>query len=164
MNQETQTSPHKRPSYLRRKKLIKPRIQLRLIGTFLSLIVLSFVLQAQLISSELAKLSLESSVVGLPSDAIPGLVLRTLAFSCLIFIPLVLALGVLSTFRLAGPIYRFEQYLSQLAKGEYPGPCSIRKGDDLQELCDHINAAVETLRAAQPAEREDDPKDDSLAA
>ena len=57
-----------------------------------------------------------------------------------------IAVGILVTFRVAGPVYRFEQHLGSLARGEDPGTCRIRKGDELQDLCASINAAVETLR------------------
>jgi signal transduction histidine kinase len=64
-----------------------------------------------------------------------------------VLLPTMLVVGILVTHRIAGPVYRFEQYLGALARGENPGPCHIRRGDELQELCQQINAAFETLRA-----------------
>jgi len=81
----------------------------------------------------------------------------------LYFIPLVF--GILLTFRLAGPIYRFEQYLRSVARGEQIGPCKIRKGDELQFLCDAINDATEPLRMERvtPQEAAADGKQDEQA-
>ena len=41
--------------------------------------------------------------------------------------------------------------LQSIAQGEDVGPCRIRKGDELQELCRRINAAVDALRARSTA-------------
>jgi hypothetical protein len=68
--------------------------------------------------------------------------------------------GVLSTFRIAGPIYRFEQYLRQVVKGEAEGPCRIRDGDELWDLCDLINQATAPLRMRHG---EDEPEEATAA-
>jgi hypothetical protein len=82
------------------------------------------------------------------------LLLEVLLFSFAVLLPSVLAIGVLLTFRVAGPIYRFERYLEDVAAGRDTGPCRIREGDQLQELCDRINAALEArpLRAQDAAD------------
>ena len=64
-----------------------------------------------------------------------------------LMIPLTLFTGILVTFRVAGPVHRFEQHLKAIANGEDPGDCYIRKGDEFTELCELINSAVNTLRA-----------------
>ena len=58
---------------------------------------------------------------------------------------------MLVTFRIAGPIYRFEQYLAGIAEGRQLGPCRIREGDELVELCARINEATAPLRRGQLA-------------
>ncbi|MEX1024874.1 MAG: hypothetical protein WD226_07315 [Planctomycetota bacterium] len=154
MSQQSSPSPAKKP-FRRRRKWIKPRLQLRLIGTFIGLSALGFVLQAQLMTAELVKHSLDASELG-ASLNFPGLIWGTLAISFGILLPLTVAVGMLATFRIAGPIYRFEQYLTGVAQGSETGPCKIRAGDELQDLCDRINEAVAALPAraaadAQPA-------------
>ena len=76
-----------------------------------------------------------------------------LAVSFGLFLPLTFCIGVLVTFRIAGPVYRFEQYLKQVSRGEQLGPCKIRDGDEFQGLCDLINEATRHLREA-PAEEQ----------
>jgi signal peptidase II len=61
-------------------------------------------------------------------------------------LPLTIAVGILVTFRIAGPVYRFEQYLKSVLRGELTGPCRIRKGDEFHELCELLNQVVSTLR------------------
>jgi hypothetical protein len=39
-------------------------------------------------------------------------------------------------------------YLKQVIARETSEPCRIRKGDELQDLCDLINAATEPVRNA----------------
>jgi signal transduction histidine kinase len=82
-------------------------------------------------------------------DALPGILSEILIFTFGLVMPLIFAVGVLITHRIAGPVYRFEQYLGQVARGEEVGPCRIRSGDELQDLCDVINDATAALQASQ---------------
>lgn len=145
-------------SHRRRVRLIQPRLQLRLILVFLGLSVLGLVLQVSLFTMSLTQLAAE-----LPSDGslvlehAPGLVLAALGVTLCVVLPLVFFVGVLVTFRVAGPLYRFQRHFEALARGEDPGPCRIRRGDDLQDLCTTINAGLDRMRAdaagAEPEER-----------
>ena len=78
-------------------------------------------------------------------EEIPAMLTETLVLSFAILLPLTLSIGILVTFRVAGPVFRFEQHLGQIARGEAVGPCRIRKGDEFQELCIVINEAVDHL-------------------
>ena len=64
----------------------------------------------------------------------------------LIFLPLTYAVGILTTFRIAGPLYRFETFLNQVLAGEKPERFRLRKGDELQDFADLLNAVTEPLR------------------
>lgn len=138
--------------YRRRKKLIKPRLQLRLTGVFVGLTALSLLFQFVLFTSVL-----NEAAVALPNDAqvlleaINRITLRVLAFSFLVFLPLTLGIGVLSTFRVAGPVYRFEQFLRAVARGERPRDFRLRRGDELKELAALINDATRPLREPRSA-------------
>jgi hypothetical protein len=79
-------------------------------------------------------------------SVLPGILIEVLAMSFAFLLPMTLCAGILSTFRIAGPIYRFEQYLKQVARGEVTDPCRIRDGDELWDLCDLINEATAPLR------------------
>lgn len=84
------------------------------------------------------------------------MLLETFGLSLAILVPVTFVFGILLTFRVAGPIYRFEQYLRSVAKGEQIGPCKIRQGDELQPLCDAINEATEPLRMRRSAPQEEE--------
>jgi signal transduction histidine kinase len=145
--------------YKRRIKIIKPRLQLKLVGVFVGLAALSVLLQSVLLANRLTNLSVNVPVGGqYLVDAMPSIISEILIFTFGLVLPLIFAVGVLITHRIAGPIYRFEEHLKDLVAGRYVGPCRIRTGDELQELCDAINGAVEHLQhkaEGQPKDHED---------
>ena len=131
----------------RRIKLILPRLQLRLTLALLGFAVLGFCVQFLLVLSGLPELASR-----LPSDSQPmlegmqRLLLDSLVVSVLVFAPILTWGGVLTTFRIAGPIYRFQTFLGEVARGERPADCKIRKKDQLHELCELLNEATAPLR------------------
>jgi hypothetical protein len=139
-------------SYRRRVRLIRPKLQMRLMASFLGVAVLALSLQYMVFLRVLAAAALE-----LPHDGaiLMGEIAAHLGLvfvvSLLGLLPATFVVGLLVTHRVVGPLYRFETYLAQLLAGDTKEPCRIRKGDELQELCDLINRSTEALRAA-PAE------------
>ena len=131
----------------RRIKLIKPRLQLKLIGVFVGLSALGFLMQSLHVGLRLSELAANVPEGGPYLMAVmPELPIEILAVSFGMLLPLTVSIGILVTFRIAGPVYRFEEYLKQVIRGEEVGPCRLRKGDELNELCDLINQATEPLR------------------
>ncbi len=136
--------------FRRRQKLPKRALQLRLVFTFVGLAALAMLLQALLFMALLSELA-----VVLPNDG--SLVLeRTnrLTFtvfgaSALGFLPIIFAVGVLSTFRIAGPIRRFELFLEAMTRGEKPEDVRLRDHDQLEDFCDLLNRATRPLRAPE---------------
>ncbi len=57
-----------------------------------------------------------------------------------------IGLSILVSHRIAGPIHRFEQVLDRMAKGELNQNFSIRKNDELQEVTQKFNIALQFLR------------------
>ena len=118
---------------------------------------MAFLLQLLLLAARLSEVATHMPFGGVYlQQMLPDLMLEVLLFSFGILMPVTVAVGVLVTFRIAGPVYRFEQYLESIARGEEVGPCKLRKGDELTELCDRINQASVYLQAAraEQAERE----------
>jgi hypothetical protein len=139
----------------RRIKLIKPRLQLKLVGVFVGLSGLGFLLQSLHVGLRLSELASSVPEGGTYLMAVmPELPLEILLVSFGMLLPLTIAVGILVTFRIAGPVYRFEKYLQQVIDGEAVGPCRIRKGDEFAELCDLINQATALVRGAQAPEGE----------
>lgn len=139
--------------YKRRKKLIQPRLQLRLIFTFLGVALLALLLQFLLFGATIAALASDLPQDGpVLLDRIPQYTLLVFGISLCILLPMTLCVGVIVTFRIAGPLYRFEQHLLAVARGEDPGVCRIRRDDELQDFCKTLNAALDRLRSARPLE------------
>lgn len=139
----------------RRIKLIKPPLQLKMTLLFVSVSALSLLLQAVLLMSGLTRAALD-----LPNDhlmmldRVNSVIFESLLSSFVLFLPLTFAVGILTTFRFAGPIYRFEMFLRQVIRGEKPADCRLRQGDELKDFCELINEATAPLREAAPEAEE----------
>lgn len=133
--------------YKRRIKLIQPRLQLRLVGVFCGLTLLALGLQFLVFMRALSGIAEQLPADhGVLMEAVPEMVLQSSLLALLVVLPLVLFVGVLVTFRIAGPLYRIEMHLRRLISGEDPGECRLRKGDELQNLCSLVNRATEEVR------------------
>jgi hypothetical protein len=131
-----------------RNYLIKRRLQLGLTLRFLLLTV---------IFSLFIGFEVYITVWPVVSEFIPeGLmdhVWRQILFRLIFFaIPavfVIVALSIVFTHRVAGPLYRLEQILDRLIGGEDVEPANLRKGDELQDLAAKINALIPLVKRAQ---------------
>jgi methyl-accepting chemotaxis protein len=142
---QTSAKPHQR----RRVKLILPALQFRLIAYSGAIATLALGLQFLLFSRLVGQLAAR-----LPSENVRALelgsraLLEALGLSAMLLLPLVLWIGINATFRIAGPLFRMKRYLEQVARGEKPADCQLRRGDQLQDFCAAINEATRPLRQA----------------
>lgn len=136
----------------RKRKLIEPRIQKRFVLLFLSTTALALLVQAMVVSHMLLRMAdrLPNDGVALKAQLL-GLLASSLTITLLLLTPLTLAVGIASTHKVVGPLYRFRTYLTQLAQGERPAPCKIRQHDELQDFCALLNQATEPLRQGEAA-------------
>ena len=142
--------PRKSPmaqTYKRRKKLVNPGLQLRMSGVFVGLTALMLGLQFVLMTAELHQVANK-----LPSDGSAlleesnGIVLKLILVSAAVFLPLTLLVGILSTFRIAGPLYRFQRFLEAVRDGESPADFRLRDKDELHDLAALLNDATRPMR------------------
>jgi nitrogen fixation/metabolism regulation signal transduction histidine kinase len=142
--------------FKRLQKLPKPSLQLTLTMIFVGVSALAMLLQFLLFMAVLldaaVKLPRDSSVMLHETN---GLLLKVFLISFLLFLPLALLVGVLTTFRIAGPIRRFELFLESILRGDQPRECKLRKGDQLQEFCGLLNRVTEPLRAPRATNAEE---------
>jgi hypothetical protein len=137
-------------TFKRRRKLIKPGLQLRLSGRFLGLAVLMMGLQYALLQGILTRVA-----GGLPGDRgllieqTPAIGLELLGWTALIFLPLTLLVGVIGSFRIAGPLYRFEVFLKTVIAGRGAEDIRLRNGDELMDIATLLNEATRPLREEQ---------------
>ena len=131
----------------RRIKIIRPKLQMKLTLTFVGLTLLALMLQFMVFLAAMTRIA-----VSLPSDhdvlmdEVPEVLVQSLLLTFCVVVPLIFLVGVLLTFRIAGPVYRFETYFKQLLRGENPGECKLRQGDELNELCELINQVTQPMR------------------
>jgi methyl-accepting chemotaxis protein len=72
---------------------------------------------------------------------------RSILLNVLLIMPLIALIGLYLSHRIAGPIYRVERYLSEMAEGKLTSRISFRKGDEFTSLADKINGLTDSLRA-----------------
>jgi hypothetical protein len=131
----------------RSQKLIEPRLQLKFAAVFLTTAAAVVLAQAFGLFFTLDRLAQT-----LPNDGhmvqmeVAAIIQRNCLITLGLVAPLSLIVGVLTTFRVVGPLYRFRIYLRQLVAGKDPGPCRIRQGDELQDFCDLLNDATTPVR------------------
>ncbi len=139
----------------RRKKWIRPDIQLRIILStmlvaFLALITNFHVCLVGLIMLQWgANLSLEIAL-----QQIQSLLVKQYLISFAIAVPLSIWVGVFEAFKFCGPIYRFKKFFEELGAGRWDLPCSLRKDDELQDLKGAINDFLGKLKLTMQSQQE----------
>lgn len=130
-------------TYKRRNKLPKPTLQLKVVGAFLLVGALCTVFQYVILHRALGELL--ETFPGIRATFLPQtqeILTRSLFHTLALFIPLTLGVGILVTFRIAGPLRRLEIHLKQVIDGTASGPCRVRRNDELQELAALLNQAL----------------------
>ncbi|TDJ67419.1 MAG: methyl-accepting chemotaxis protein [Planctomycetota bacterium] len=131
----------------RKRKLVEPRLQLEFCLLFLCITLCAVLVQTIVLNFTLAGLAGRVPHAGGRILAeIPRILGESLLLTLALLVPMALAIGVFSTFKIVGPIHRFKVFLEQVAAGERPRECRIRAGDELQDLCRLMNEATAPLR------------------
>lgn len=149
-------------NFPRKKKLINSSLQLKMIAVFMSITATTSLFQVVLLNSALTGVAKNMPVAGDQLlRELPRVMLTNVGLTAAVLVPLMFAIGLLITHRIAGPAHRMETYCKAVARGEANGPCRLRQDDELWELCDALNEAIDTLRAQQlgrgPGHRVDGP-------
>lgn len=140
----------------RKKKLIDPKVQGRLVVHALMCACAAVVLQAGLTAWTLSNFA-----VTLPNDgqivleAIPGALVVNVIFALLIISPVTIFFVVAASFPLFGPMYRFRTFLTGVVRGEHPEPCTLRAKDEFKDMCTLLNEVTEEQRARMQRETRD---------
>lgn len=70
-------------------------------------------------------------------------------------IPLLGIMSIFITHKIVGPVYRLKKAIQDLTEGNLGVRVTLRRGDDLHELADHVNDLSEELRAVVSALKDD---------
>src|SRR5262245_25529165 len=115
----------KRPlrTYKRRKKWVKPDLQLKIMLMTLSVATIVLAINFQLILLGLSR------VHGHPAPTIDGTLdlirsslLKEFLIACGLVVPLCVWVGAVYAFKFCGPIYRFRLFFQELAAGRWDPP------------------------------------------
>ena len=71
--------------------------------------------------------------------------LKEFIVSLFLLIPLSIWCGAVYAFKFCGPIYRCKKFFVDRLNGRWDGLLTLRKGDDLRDVKDAINAAMDLM-------------------
>ncbi len=150
MSSEDATPVQPRKTYKRKKKLINPRMQLKIAGAAVAIALVSVLVLTVMLNEAFVQMVDRgwidpANVSGSWLEVLIPTVLMSLA----ILFPLVLSLGILLSHRIAGPMYRFRVWLTDVKNGKETRPCKIRDGDEHQDFCELLNEVTEPLRTGE---------------
>lgn len=136
----------------RKKKLIDPRLQTRFALLLLFTAAVAVLLQVTVLYVVLNRVAASMPVAGEQlAVRIPHIVAASGLITFALLVPVTLGIGIRSMFRIVGPMYRFREFLAEVAAGNQPEVCQIRAGDEFQDICELLNEVTEPLReSARP--------------
>ncbi len=135
----------------RKRYLIKTGFQLRYLGLILIAIILPTILFSACLYY--AIFSLMAEQLGLPESIAYNItpVLNKINFTILVGFPVIttalLFWGLLISHRIAGPMYRLEQDLDKIAKGDLSLRIRLRRKDELGSIAEGINKVLDKIEA-----------------
>lgn len=78
--------------------------------------------------------------------SIVNIINTRIIISILLVTPLIAMVGVYLSHKIAGPIFRMERYIGEMAMGNLQTRLILRKGDELMNLAEGINSLSESIR------------------
>ena len=133
------------PEHNRRKRvLIKPELQWSMVATCSLVVLAALLVQGAVLTFTLHQVADTLPTEGLlVLEAVPSVLTTSILTTLALLAPLVLALGLRYSHRIAGPLHRIEQTLLAVQRGEPRRVGSLRKGDQLVELAALVDHALE---------------------
>ncbi|OGW77675.1 MAG: hypothetical protein A3I73_04145 [Omnitrophica bacterium RIFCSPLOWO2_02_FULL_45_16] len=142
--------------YRRTRYLIAARFQLKYIGLILLLVFLvgalcSYVVYYTMmlnLGDKLANVYPQGRLI-----SIVRMVNFRMFLSLILIAPLVVTIGIFASHKIAGPIYRIEKFLNNMAKGDYSSILTLRRNDELVSLVNGINRVLGSLKETLKGEK-----------
>jgi len=138
------------PKFKRTKYLVSTKFQLRYVGIILLLMLVTALICSYIIYYTVMVVMGEKLSNVYPQGrliAIINIVNLKILFSLLLITPIVAAVGIYLSHKIAGPIYRIEKFLDDMVLGNLGSRIVLRKGDELMSVADKINILNDSLRA-----------------
>jgi methyl-accepting chemotaxis protein len=156
MEEERSMNGINKPKFKRRQYLVAKKFQLRYVGWILLFMFLTAVLCSYIIYYTTMVLLGEKLANVYPQGRLLSIV-HTVNFrilmSFLVASPLVIVIGIYLSHKIAGPIYRMERFLDNMAAGDFSSRIVLRLGDELMTLADAMNRLGDSLKSNVTDER-----------
>lgn len=138
-----------RPRFKRKQYLVHKRFQLKYVGLILALMFFTAALCSYVVYYT-SMISLGEKLANVYPQGRLVSIVRIVNFriilSVLFVTPLVVLAAIFISHKIAGPIFRMEAFMNNMAKGNFTGHIVLRKGDDLMALSEGMNELSDTLR------------------
>jgi len=145
------TAENKRPAYKRKQYLVAKKFQLKYTGLILLLMFLTASMCSYVVYYTAMILMGEKLANVYPQGRLLYIV-KTVNFrillSAILVTPLVVMLGIFLSHRIAGPIFRMEKFLKDMAAGNLASRITLRQGDEMATLAGGINNLAEALSSS----------------
>lgn len=137
-----------RPRFRRRQYLVSAKFQLKYTGLILLLMFATAALSSYVVYYTSMLLMGEKLGNVYPQGQLVHII-KTVNFRLLISLlfvtPLVVMIGIYLSHKIAGPIFRMERFLKDMAGGNFSSRIVLRKGDELTGLAGGINKVCESM-------------------
>ena len=134
-------------NYKRTRKLIQPKFQMKIAFACLGIAVMATLVLTVLLNQVVLDFAdkgwIDSARV---EQEWIGVLMTKLLIALAVLTPRTLARGVILMHRVAGPLYRFRQFMGAVARGEHPNDCKLRKNDELMDFCELLNKFTAPIR------------------
>jgi len=133
----------------RKQYFIKRAFQLKYAGVVSLVVIASAYLSAAIVYFSIYPYLSSRLAAVYPQTRLSDVLGRSnsmLMIALVIILPLVWCAAIFLSHRIAGPWYRVEKIILQLARGEITPPIKLRKNDELKSLAEAINKLIEMLR------------------
>jgi signal transduction histidine kinase len=124
--------------------LIRKKFQIRISIKFLLIGILSSFLGGIVVFYAMNNILSNFVPFTIHSQIYSSILLRLIP-SSIVLILIIFAYCIIITHRIAGPIYRLEETIDKLSKGEKADFIVLRDGDELTDLANKMNKLVEKL-------------------
>lgn len=145
-----------RPRFKRKQYLVNKGFQLKYIGLILALTFLTAALCSYVVYYT-AMINLGEKLANVYPQGRLVSIVKIVNFRILLSIifvtPLITIVGILLSHKIAGPIFRMEAFMKNMASGDLTSRLTLRQGDELMELAENIDSLGEVLRSSFQLQR-----------
>jgi len=141
----------KRPAYKRKQYLIARKFQLKYVGLILLLMFLTAAMCSYVVYYTAMILMGEKLANVYPQGRLISIVKSVnfrILLSVIFITPFVAVIGIFLSHRIAGPIFRMEKFLYDMASGNLASRITLRQNDELTTLANGINNLAESMSSS----------------